>query len=98
MSVRVAINGFGRIGRGLALADIDASALSKLGVEEMIESTDHLPTRAAAARHLIAGAQNVILRPPIKMIGSESTPQKATAGAPCARSRSSGTLAPRAPR
>jgi glyceraldehyde 3-phosphate dehydrogenase len=125
MSVRVAINGFGRIGRGvlrcahergadlegvaindlveastlaallerdsvygrfpasvragqgsiivddreiLALAEPDADALpwSRLGVDVVIESTGRLRTRAAAARHLIAGAQKVILSAPIK--------------------------------
>ncbi|HTZ64903.1 MAG TPA: type I glyceraldehyde-3-phosphate dehydrogenase [Solirubrobacteraceae bacterium] len=125
MSVRVAINGFGRIGRGVlrcaherradlevvavndlvdastlaallerdsvygrfpgtvlaregsivvddteipALAEADAGALpwSELGVDVVIESTGRLRTRAAAARHLRAGARKVILSAPIK--------------------------------
>ena len=50
------------------LAETDPLALpwEELGVEVVIESTGRLRTRAAAAQHLQAGAQKVIISAPAK--------------------------------
>jgi glyceraldehyde 3-phosphate dehydrogenase len=51
-----------------AFAQTDPSGLpwSDLGVDVVIESTGHFRTRAAAARHLEAGARKVIISAPAK--------------------------------
>src|SRR5829696_6602413 len=73
MSTRVAINGFGRIGRAVLRSAIerDAGALpwDELGADVVIEATGRFRTRADAARHIEAGARKVILSAPAK--GSE---------------------------
>ncbi len=50
------------------LAETDPSALpwAELGVDVVVESTGRFPTRAAAARHLEAGASKVIISAPAK--------------------------------
>ena len=51
-----------------ALAETDPSRLpwADLGIDVVIESTGHFRTRAAAARHLEAGARKVIISAPAK--------------------------------
>jgi glyceraldehyde 3-phosphate dehydrogenase (phosphorylating) len=51
-----------------ATAETDPSKLGwgELGVDVVIESTGHFRTRAAAARHLAAGARKVIISAPAK--------------------------------
>jgi glyceraldehyde 3-phosphate dehydrogenase len=68
-SVEVAEDGLVINGeRVLALAETDPTKLpwSDLGVDVVIESTGHFSTRAAAAKHLEAGARKVIISAPTK--------------------------------
>jgi glyceraldehyde 3-phosphate dehydrogenase len=52
--------------RALAKPDLDALPWSELGIDVVIESTGRYRTRAAAARHLEAGAGKVIISAPAK--------------------------------
>jgi glyceraldehyde 3-phosphate dehydrogenase len=52
--------------RGLAEPDPGTLPLEELGAEVVIEATGRFRTRAAAARHLEAGARKVILSAPAK--------------------------------
>ena len=61
---------------GIAIDDAEIRALAEsdpvdlpweeLGVDVVIESTGHFPTRAAAEKHLAAGARKVIVSAPVK--------------------------------
>src|SRR6266850_690290 len=66
MSVRVGVNGFGRIGRVFFRTALESKDIEVVGVDVVVESTGVFRDTASTSKHLQAGAKKVIITAPAK--------------------------------